>query len=103
MQSFKLVKSTNQESEDPNDTPHLSRAGISGQKIVYRSISIMLKLACGTKRKQLNEKFFSEFNPTEQTFLKKFYSSESDITDSELRHLLRTLIIENNDVFSKFT
>ena len=27
MQSFKLIKSPNQESEDPNDTPHKSRAG----------------------------------------------------------------------------
>ena len=62
----------------------------------------MPKLACDIKRKQLNEKFFSEFSPTEQTFLKNFDFSESDITDSELQHLLRVLI-ENNDVFSKFT
>ena len=59
-------------------------------------------MACDTKRKQLNENFFSEFSPTEQTFLKIFDFSESGITDSELQHLLRVLI-ENNDVFSKFT
>ena len=62
----------------------------------------MPKSACETKRKQLNEKFFSVFSPTEQTFLKNFDFSESDITDSELQHLLRVLI-ENNDVFSNFT
>ena len=62
----------------------------------------MPKLACDIKRKQLNEKFFSEFSPIEQKFLKNFDFSESDITDSELQHLLRVLI-ENNDVFSKFT
>ena len=62
----------------------------------------MPKLACDIKRKQPNENFFSEFSPTEQTFLKNFDFSESDITDSELLHLLRVLI-ENNDVFSKFT
>ena len=31
MQSFKLIKSPNQESADPNDTPHTSRAGMPGQ------------------------------------------------------------------------
>ena len=62
----------------------------------------MPKLACDTNRKQLYEKFFSEFSPTEQTFLKNFDFSESDITDSELQIFLRVLI-ENNDVFSKFT
>ena len=62
----------------------------------------MPKLACDIKRKKLNEKFFSEFSPTEQTFLKSFDFSESDITDSELQHLSRVLI-QNNDVFSKFT
>ena len=62
----------------------------------------MPKLPCDIKRKQLNEKFFSEFSPTEQTFLKNFDFSESDITDSELQHLLR-VSIENNDVFSEFT
>ena len=31
MQNFKLIKSPNQESEDPNDTPHISRAGMPGQ------------------------------------------------------------------------
>ena len=31
MQSFKLTKSPNQESEDPKDTPHTSRAGMPGQ------------------------------------------------------------------------
>ena len=60
------------------------------------------KFAFDIKRKQFNEKFFSEFSPAEQTFLKNFDFSESDITDSELQHLLRVLI-ENNDVFSKFT
>ena len=62
----------------------------------------MHKFACDTKRKQPNDKFFSEFSPSEQTFLESFDFSESDITDSELQHLLRVLI-ENNDVFSKFT
>ena len=62
----------------------------------------MPQLACDIKRKQLNEKFFSEFSPTERTFLKNFDFSEYDITDSELQHLLRVLI-ENNDVFSEFT
>ena len=62
----------------------------------------MPKLPCDIKRKRLHEKFFSEISPTEQTFLKNFDFSESDFTDSELQHLLRVLI-ENNDVFSKFT
>ena len=62
----------------------------------------MPKLACDTKRKQLGEEFFSEFSPTERIFLKNSYFSESDITDSELRHPLR-ILFENNDVFSKFT
>ena len=62
----------------------------------------MPKLACDIKRKQLNGKFFSEFSPTDQTFLKNFDFSESDVTDSELQHLLRALI-KNIDVFSKFT
>ena len=62
----------------------------------------MPKLACDTKRRQLSEEFFSEFSPTERIFLKNFDFSESDITDSELRHLLRTLV-ENNDVLFKFT
>ena len=62
----------------------------------------MPKLACDIKRKQLNEKFFSEFSPTEQTFLKDFDFSESDITDSALQHL-SIVLFENNDVLSKFT
>ena len=62
----------------------------------------MPKLACDTKRQQLGEEVFSEFSPTERIFLKKFDFSESDLTDSELRHILRTLV-ENNDVFSEFT
>ena len=62
----------------------------------------MPKFECDTKRKQLNEKFFSEFSPTEQTFQKNFDFSESDITDSELQLFLRVLI-ENIDVFSKIT
>ena len=62
----------------------------------------MPKLACDTKRKQLNEEFFSEFSPTEQTFLKNFVFSESDITDSGLQQLLK-ILIESKDVFSKFT
>ena len=32
MQSFKLIKSPNQESEDPNDIPHTSRAGMPAQQ-----------------------------------------------------------------------
>ena len=62
----------------------------------------MPNFACDTKRRQLNDNFFSEFSPTEQTFLKNFDFSESDFTDSELQHLL-SVLIENNDVFSKFT
>ena len=31
MQSFQIIKAPNQGSEDPNDTPHTSRAGIPGQ------------------------------------------------------------------------
>ena len=31
MQSFKLIKSPNQESEEPNDSPHTSGAGMPGQ------------------------------------------------------------------------
>ena len=31
MQSFKLIRSPNQESEDPKDTPHTSRVGMPGQ------------------------------------------------------------------------
>ena len=51
----------------------------------------------------------NENNLTKSSFLisvllnKRFFDfSESDITDSELQHFLRVLI-ENNDVFSKFT
>ena len=62
----------------------------------------MLKLSCDTERKQLNEKFFSEFSPTEQTFLINFDFSEYDTTDSELQHFFR-VSIENNDVLSKIT
>ena len=31
MQSFKIIKSPNQESDEPNDIPHISRAGMPGQ------------------------------------------------------------------------
>ena len=62
----------------------------------------MRKLACDTKRKKLIEKFFSDFSPTEQIFFKKFDFSESGFTDSELHHLLR-VFIQNNEIFSKFT
>ena len=62
----------------------------------------MLKMACDTKRQQLGEEFFSEFSPTERIFLKNFYFVESDIINSELRHLLR-ILVGNNDVVSKFT
>ena len=62
----------------------------------------MPKLARDTKGKQLGEEFFSEFSPTERMFLKNIDFSESDITDSELRHLLR-ILAGNIDVFSKFT
>ena len=60
------------------------------------------KLACDTKRKQLGEEFFSEFSPTERIFLKCFDFTESDITVSELRHLLK-ILVEIKDVFFKFT
>ena len=60
------------------------------------------KMVCDVIRKQLDEKFFPEFSPIEQTFLKNFDFSVSDITDSELQHSLRVLN-KNNDVFSKFT
>ena len=62
----------------------------------------MPKLACNTKRKQLDEGFLSEFSPTERMLSKNIDFSESDITDSELQHLLR-VSFEKNDVFSKFT
>ena len=52
----------------------------------------MPKLACVTKRQQLGKEFFSEFSPTERMILKDFDFSESDITDIELRHLLRFLL-----------
>ena len=55
------------------------------------------KLECDIKRKQRNEKFFSAFSPTEQTFLKVFDFSDSDFTDSELQHLA-IFLFENNDV-----
>ena len=61
----------------------------------------MPKMACDINQKQLDEKFVSEFNPFEPTFLKTFFFSESDITNSKLQQLLGVLI-ENNDVFSKF-
>ena len=32
MQSFKLIKFPNQESENPNSTPHTSRAGLPGHQ-----------------------------------------------------------------------
>ena len=38
----------------------------------------MPNLACDTKRKQLKEKFFSEFSPTERIILKNFDFCESD-------------------------
>ena len=60
------------------------------------------KFACVAKRKKLDEEFFSEFSPTERIFLKNFNFSESGITNSELQHLLRVLV-ENNEVFAKFT
>ena len=62
----------------------------------------MPKMACDTQRKQLGEAFFSEFSPTERIFLKNFDFSESDKANSVLRHLLRTLV-ENNDVISKIS
>ena len=62
----------------------------------------MPKLACDTKRHQLGEDLFSEFSRTERKFLKTFHFFESDITNSELRHLSRSLV-ENNDVFSEIT
>ena len=52
----------------------------------------MPKLACDTKRKQLNEMFFSEVSPTEQTLMKNFDFSECDVNDSELQHLLRVYL-----------
>ena len=62
----------------------------------------MPKLARYTKRKQLDEDFFSGFRPIERIFLKIFDFSESDITDSELQRLLRVLV-EINEVFINFT
>ena len=49
----------------------------------------MPKLACDAKRKQLGEEFVSDLSPTERILLRNFNVSESDITDSELRNLLR--------------
>ena len=59
------------------------------------------KLACNTKRQQFTEKLFSQLSPTERIFFKNFNFSEPDVFDSDLRHLLRSLV-ENNDLFSKF-
>ena len=61
----------------------------------------MPKVACDAKRKQLCKEVFFEFSSTERIFLKKIDFSECDITDSELRHLLRFLV-DPNDVLSKF-
>ena len=36
MQSFTLIKSPNQESEDPKDNPHTSRAGMPGQHFLLK-------------------------------------------------------------------
>ena len=62
----------------------------------------MPKIACNTKRKPLDEEYFSEFSPTERMFLKNLYRFESVRRDNEVQHFLRFLV-ENKDVFSKFT
>ena len=61
----------------------------------------MLKLAFDTKQKQFKQVFFSEFNTTERMILKSFDIAEPDLTDSQLQHLLR-VFVENNDIFLKF-
>ena len=58
------------------------------------------KLACDTKHKPVDEELFSEFSLTERMLVRNFDFSEFDTTDSEVQHLLRVLV-ENNDVFSK--
>ena len=58
-------------------------------------------MAGDVKRKQLDAKFFSDFSLIEQTLLKKIDFSECDTTDSELQHLLK-VFIKDNDVCSKF-
>ena len=47
MQSLKLIKSLNQASEDPNDTPHTARAGMPGQHFLIE----LLQYAVGDTNK----------------------------------------------------
>ena len=49
MQSFKLIKSPNQENEDPNDTPHTSRAGMPGQHFLIE----LFQYAVGDTKKNI--------------------------------------------------
>ena len=60
------------------------------------------KMARDDKRKQFDEKFFSEFSLLNQHFKKYIDFSKSYFTDSELQHLWRVLI-ENSDVFLRIT
>ena len=62
MQSFKLIKSPNQESEDPNDTPHTSRAGMSGQHFFIE----LFQYAIGDTNKKygLNTQFLIDTGAT---------------------------------------
>ena len=49
MQSFKLIKSPNQESEDPNDIPHTSRAGMPAQQFFIE----LFQYAVGDTKKNI--------------------------------------------------
>ena len=54
MQFFKLIKSPNQESEIPNNTPHTSRAGMSGQHFLKELFEYAV---CDTKNNGLSTQF----------------------------------------------
>ena len=96
MQSFRVIKSPNQESEVSNDTPHTSGAETPSQHFLTE----IFQYVVGDTNKNngpstqffvffVFRSFFSEFNPTEVMLLKNFYFSKFDNTDSELRRLLR--------------
>ena len=49
--------------------------------------------------RQLPSKFFKNFHPEDQEFLKKFDFSETELTDDEL-HLLFRILVNDQDVYS---
>ena len=59
------------------------------------------KLICDPKRKQLVEEFFLSSVPL-NSYFQKISISQNLTTDSELQHVL-TVLVENDDIFSKFT